>query len=87
MPMLQRGELRRIRPGRALLLSEHTRPIRLRLRRCIAGRDGKRLRAEAAGIARRVETARTRATLASDSMGEAVEWSATNGLAARRSSR
>jgi type IV secretion system protein VirD4 len=85
MPMLQRGELRRIRPGRALLLSEHTRPIRLRLQRCIAGRDGKRLRAEAAGIARQVETAR--AALASDSMGQAVEGSAANGLAVRRSSR
>jgi type IV secretion system protein VirD4 len=67
-------------PGRALLLSEHTRPIRLRLHRCITGPVGKQLLADAATTAARVETARNLADNPADHAHEAIAWSSSHGL-------
>ncbi len=87
MPVLQRGDLRRLPPGRALLLSEHTRPIEVRLDRCIDGPDGKRLLRAATKTAAGVEFARTGRVSAQDRAGEAVAWAADNSLTARRATR
>jgi len=87
MPIVQRGDLRRIPPGRALLLSEHTRPIRLRLQRCITGRAGRQLLHQAAATARQVETARSLLGDPTDASLTAVAWSQANGLATRGADR
>jgi type IV secretion system protein VirD4 len=81
-PVVQRGELRRLRPGRAVLIAEDARGIKARLHRCIKGRDGKRLLAQAKATAAAVD--QTRARLHEDRTTEAVAWSDENRLTAGR---
>lgn len=71
-PVVQRGELRRLRPGRAVLIAEHARGIEARLHRCITGRDGKQLLQRAKTTAAIVDEARAR--LASDRTAPAIVW-------------
>jgi type IV secretion system protein VirD4 len=87
MPVLQRGDLRRMPPGSALLLTEHARPIRARLDRCIDGKNGKRLLREAATARAGIERARSAATSPADRAAAAVAWAVSNSLAPRRAER
>jgi type IV secretory pathway TraG/TraD family ATPase VirD4 len=81
-PVVQRGELRRLRPGRAVLIAEDARGIKARLHRCIKGRDGKRLLAQAKATAATVDQARARALPACDRAAQAMAWSDENRLTA-----
>jgi type IV secretion system protein VirD4 len=83
-PVVQRGELRRLRPGHAVLIAEHARGINTRLRRCITGRAGKHLLAQAKATAARVDRARARAWPAGDRTAEAIAWSQDNRLSGGR---
>ena len=60
MPVIRPGDLRRLKPGRALLLTETARPIRIRLQRCLDGPDGPRLLRQARQVDARVAAARSR---------------------------
>lgn len=81
-PVVQRGELRRLRPGRAVLIAEHARGIKARLHRCINGPDGKQLLQRAKTTAALVDQARARQ--AGDQTTEALAWSDQNQLTTGR---
>ena len=86
-PVVQRGELRQLKPGRALLIAEHARGILVRLRRCIDGHGGQQLLRQAAETAAIVERARAEGRQATDLGHEAVAWSRANGFVSPGSTR
>lgn len=86
-PVVQRGELRQLKPGRALLIAEHARGILVRLQRCIDGHDGQQLLQQAAETGAIVERARSESRQDTDLGHEAVAWSRANGLVSPGSAR
>lgn len=82
--VVQRGELRRLRPGQAVLIAEHARGIKIRLRRCIHGTRGSALLRQARQTGAVVDRARAQALPAGDRTAQAVAWSRENRLAAGR---
>jgi type IV secretion system protein VirD4 len=61
VPVLPGEEIRRLPPGRALVVAENAAPLVARLTRCLAGRRGERLRDAQATARRRVDAARAAA--------------------------
>lgn len=82
IPILSGPEIRRLKEGTALVLSENNAPMIAKLERAIAGRHGKRLQAQSAELAARTATARRHAgTDTGDLLATALATSRTRGLA------